>query len=220
MKEPTYSVSVGQSFGKWIVLEKVRNPKRRGWLWRCICECGSIRLIRGDTLAKHHSSHCLNCKLNPSKPKHGHTSGSGWSLTYGSWMQMRQRCTNPKAKHFDRYGGRGIRVCDAWNDFRVFLADMGERPSKGHSIDRINGDGNYEPGNCRWATRREQQNNLKNNVLITHDGKTLSISAWSRETGISINNLRYRINHGWPVAEALSRRPDPHNKRLRKIIPN
>ena len=100
--------------------------------------------------------------------KHGHAFAGRRSSEYRTWYAMKQRCTNPNVEHYDRYGGRGITVCERWaNSFCNFLADMGLKPSRRHSIDRVNNDGNYEPGNCRWATQKEQANNCSRVVLNT-----------------------------------------------------
>lgn len=113
---------------------------------------------------------------------------------YNSWVQMRQRCNNPNDKKFRLYGGRGIKVCERWNDFANFLADMGPRPSPGHSIDRYPDNmGNYEPGNCRWATPMEQANNRPGNRLIAIDGETITIAEASRRTGIHKSTIRSRL---------------------------
>jgi hypothetical protein len=124
---------------------------------------------------------------------HGHGSGRG-SRTYKSWTQMLQRCGNEKDSSYSRYGGAGIRVCARWSRFADFLADMGERPD-GTSLDRIDRAGNYEPGNCRWATAREQQNNLKSNARVSFSGQELTLAEWSRELGISyiVLKQRYRV---------------------------
>jgi hypothetical protein len=107
---------------------------------------------------------------------------------------MIKRCTNPKTIRFNEYGGRGISVCDRWlNSFENFLSDMGEKPP-GLSIDRIDNDGNYEPGNCRWATVEQQNNNQRNNIRLSYDGKTMTLSQWARHYGILKGTLwmRYR----------------------------
>jgi hypothetical protein len=110
---------------------------------------------------------------------------------------------NPKDKNYKHYGGRGITICERWNSFVLFLADMGERPS-GHTIDRIDNDGNYEPGNCRWATMAEQLRNTRRTVHLTHDGRTMCLEDWSRETGIHRGTIYSRLQLGFTVAEALT----------------
>jgi hypothetical protein len=117
---------------------------------------------------------------------------------------MRQRCLNPKNPSFASYGGRSITICDRWKSFENFVADMGEPPPD-HEIDRYpDNDGNYEPGNCRWATRREQQNNRRVNRQITLSGATKSIAEWSRETGIHVNTISLRLDRGLSPDRALS----------------
>jgi hypothetical protein len=119
---------------------------------------------------------------------------------------MIDRCTDSKRHDWHRYGGRGITVCQRWrNSYESFFADMGPRPSPQHSIDRIDNDGNYEPGNCRWATTLEQGSNKSNNRLLTFDGQTLTIAQWARKLGIPVGTLNLRISHyNWPVERALT----------------
>lgn len=118
---------------------------------------------------------------------------------------MKDRCLNKKHEHYIDYGARGIRVCERWNKFANFLADMGERP-EGKSLDRINNDGNYEPGNCRWATLTEQAWNTRQTKLIALNGETMPIMAWARKLGIAPSALRYRLSR-WPAHKALSATP-------------
>jgi hypothetical protein len=116
---------------------------------------------------------------------------------------MMQRCTKPSHHAFHRYGGRGIQVCDRWGSFESFLEDMGPRPSLDHSIDRIDNDGDYEPSNCRWATRKEQANNTASNVVIEFNGARKTLGQWAKELGISGTGLRARLKK-WPIAKALT----------------
>lgn len=131
---------------------------------------------------------------------------------------MLARCRNPRSKSFHSYGGRGIRVCSRWvTDFAAFLADVGKRPTKGHSLDRIDNNGNYScghceecvregwPANCRWATALEQQSNTRRNVRLTHDGETLTISQWARRVGLPMKLLHNRIRvQRMSVSKALT----------------
>lgn len=125
------------------------------------------------------------------------------SSTHAIWRGMLSRCRNPKAKDFARYGGRGVAVCERWLSFDNFLADMGERPA-GLTLDRRNGSGNYEPGNCTWATPKQQARNRRDNVLVTHAGTTASVAAWAERTGLERKTLEYRIRAGWPAERALT----------------
>jgi hypothetical protein len=102
------------------------------------------------------------------------------------------------------YGGRGISVCERWSEFDNFLADMGRRPSPEHTIDRKDNNGNYEPGNCQWATRLAQGGNKRNNVVLTANGYSFTLSQWSKITGIGITTISHRINHGWDTKKALT----------------
>jgi hypothetical protein len=122
-----------------------------------------------------------------------------------TWLSMKNRCLNPNDTRFADYGGRGITICDKWeNSFETFYADMGPRP-EGCSIDRIDVDGDYEPSNCRWATDTEQRRNKRNNHLITHKGETKTLAEWSEITNIKYATLKIRINKlKWPVERALT----------------
>ncbi len=122
---------------------------------------------------------------------------------------MLGRCKNPNDNVFHHYGGRGIRVCAEWStSYEAFLRDMGRRPSSGHSLDRIDVNGNYEPGNCRWATKTEQMRNTRDNHLLTHAGTTATLSEWSERTGINSHTLHTRVSRGWSAADALTRPVD------------
>jgi hypothetical protein len=174
-----------------------------------------VKDVRADHLRNGSVKSCgclareLTSARNKASAKHGRTGRS--DPTYSSWQSMKTRCTNPRSEQYPTYGGRGIRVTPAWLDFSAFIADMGERPP-GTTLDRwpnVNGD--YEPGNCRWATMREQENNKRNNVLVTHEGRTQTVAEWAREKGLVYQTLRARLRGGWTTAEAMtftvSRRP-------------
>ncbi|TAM23394.1 MAG: hypothetical protein EPN60_15100 [Nevskiaceae bacterium] len=128
------------------------------------------------------------------------------SPAYQVWHSMRARCTNPSRPHYARYGGRGIKVCARWGSFANFIADMGERPS-GATLDRIDNDGHYEPGNCRWATRKDNCRNRANNRLLTFNGETKASVEWAEITGIGEFVLSQRLARGWSVERALTQPP-------------
>lgn len=124
---------------------------------------------------------------------------------YRAWSGMRTRCRNPKFVDWMIYGGRGIKVCDRWNSFAMFFADIGAKPSPRHSVDRIDSDGNYEPGNCRWATAKEQANNWRTrNRKLTFNGETLPLPEWAARLGVTRESLRDRIDSGWSLQKALT----------------
>ena len=124
--------------------------------------------------------------------------------THITWKSMLHRCLKTDHEQYGNYGARGITVCERWLRFTNFLADMGERPS-GMTLDRIDTYGNYEPGNCRWATAKTQRQNSRQRIhWITHNGDTLCLLDWSRKLGIRANHIRWRIAQGWPTERALS----------------
>jgi hypothetical protein len=153
----------GRRVGFLTVLERVPS-KGRNSLWRCLCDCGGIVVAKAAPLNNGTTSSC-GCQ----KIKHGDCRVGTYVPEYWIWAQMRHRCRNSNYHSWKNYGGRGIQICDAWADsYEAFLRDMGRRPSPKHSVDRINNDGHYEPGNCRWATR-DQQNRNSRHVKLTID---------------------------------------------------
>lgn len=132
--------------------------------------------------------------------KHGQTG----TPCYRAWHNMRMRCQNPKVKSYKDYGARGIKVCERWQCFDNFFADMGHPPA-GYEIDRINNDGHYKPGNCRWVTSCENRQKKRNMVFLTAFGETKSQSQWARDLGINITTIVARLKRGWSHEEALSR---------------
>lgn len=177
-----------------------------------VCKiCGASVVITASHL-KRFSGRCGPCIRRKNSTRHGYHG----SPTYGTWQAMRVRVTDP----WRRYIQKGITVCDRWNKFENFLADMGERPSPIHTIDRINNDGNYEPGNCRWATPLEQMQNVETNVNITAFGETKCASAWARDSRcqVVVSSLLCRIYSGMPPETAITKpptRPGPPHTRQR-----
>jgi hypothetical protein len=195
----------GARFGRWSVLAHLGRPSKedRDHRWLCRCDCGTERAVNGGDL-RAGKSQCCGCtkgqhwKANPPALKHGFAR----TPTYYVWCGMRERCRNPNNKSYKRYGGRGIRVCERWEDYTNFLADMGERPA-GLTLERKNNNGNYEPGNCVWATYSEQSNNRSINVFVEHNGQRLTVSQWAHSVDLAPELVRTRLRHGWPIERAL-----------------
>lgn len=178
--------------------------------WNCKCSCGSVVVCNGFDLTggRMKSCGCLKKERTTARnTKHGQAVRGDISSEYSTWVAMKQRAFNPNKRGYSRYGGRGITVCERWlNSFENFYTDMGAKPSPDHSIDRWpDKDGSYEPGNCRWATCEQQQNNREDNHTLTFKGETLSISEWSRRLGFGSGLLLYRVDKaGWSVEKALT----------------
>ena len=198
----------GKLFGQLAVVRLSHSDARGKPWWVCKCRCGTERAFRADNLKSGRAASCGCVGLAIATQRftvHGASTDLRSSVGYGCWEAMWMRCTNPKNSHYASYGGRGITICERWRDFRNFLADMGPRPSRMHTIDRYpDNNGNYEPGNCRWATHRQQHRNMRTNRFVTFRGRSLCLMDWSKEVGISHGVLSYRIRAGWDVERAFS----------------
>lgn len=186
------------------VIRRVDNVGKQP-AWMCLCDCGNEKRVLGMHLRAGNIVDC-GCTFRARQAVVKTTHGGSRTAAYHIWRGMRERCENPNHPSWHRYGGRGIKVCAAWADYAVFIADMGPRPSTKHSLDRTNNDGNYEPGNCRWATALEQGNNRGTNVHITLDGVTKSMSDWARHFRISYAVVQMRRSEGLQGAELFTKR--------------
>lgn len=187
-----HSIRIGDTFGRWTVLAYA-GKQGTHHCWRCRCICGTLRSVRALRLLSSRSRSC-GC-LTRERVKEACTRyGRALAREHEIWRGMHRRCNDPSCTGYKKYGARGIAVCPRWRDFFAFLDDMGTCPSREHSIDRIDNNDNYEPGNCRWATPKEQGRNRRDNHLLTHAGETLSLAAWAERLGISYSTLRSRRN--------------------------
>lgn len=202
-------------FGRLTVLSFAGFNQHRNTLWECLCSCGNRTVVTCSSLTSNGTKSC-GCLRRQSGRNlhHGHARKNG-TPEYRSWRAMWNRCTNRSHDGWKNYGGRGIAVCERWRSFVDFLADMGSRP-RGTTLEREDSNGNYEPGNCRWATPTEQQANTRQSVLLTLDGQTFCIAEWARRLGLKEDTLRKRYHSGWdtrriltalPVRFAQSRKP-------------
>lgn len=176
-------------------------------MWKCVCDCGTERTVRALSLLSVNGVRSCGCLQRDVAKQyqliHGHSRKKNWTPEYRAWAHMMNRCVNPKDFGYRNYGGRGIQVCESWKTFENFLKDVGLRPSPKFSIDRINNNGNYEPGNVRWATKRQQCRNRRGLHLLTYDGKTQCLSDWADEIGSERELIRSRIRSGWSAERAL-----------------
>jgi hypothetical protein len=185
----------GKKFNRLCVIEEVDRDKK-GTYWRCLCDCGRESIVSGSALncGKTKSCGCLTAE-NRKKAKTTH--GQSNSRIYRIWSQMKVRCFSKKKDNYNLYGGRGITICPEWLDFNNFFKWAVKNGYKDDlSIDRINVDGNYEPENCRWATRKEQQNNRRVNRNFTLNGIEKTVSEWAEELNISRSALYHRVYRG------------------------
>ena len=202
----------GQRYGRWTILEEVGiRHKPSGEVVRqclCQCSCGNTKIVglgclRTGSVA---SCGCLRDEKIAAVGRRNTTHGKSHTPTHRAWSSMFQRCHNPNHKFYSYYGGRGIAICQRWQDsFESFLEDMGELPSPLHSLDRIDNDGDYCPSNCRWATQKEQRRNTRINIMLTYQGKTLCLGEWAEITGLNYYTLYSRVKSGWTDEDVLTK---------------
>ena len=196
----------GQRFHRLIALHATSQCSTDGIVWECLCDCGNRTKVGISKLRSGHTKSCGCFKINAvtsRSTKHGCAPRRNQTSTYRCWGGIIKRCTNPRDKRFEHYGGRGITVCDRWRDFRNFLADMGERPS-GYSIERIDVNGHYEPSNCKWIPMIEQCRNTKRVIHITIGDETRLLADWARHFGIDYRLVSARLKRGWSIGDAFT----------------
>ena len=201
----------GKRFGKLVAIKTIGKNKNGGYMWQCKCDCGNEITASVGNLNNGHTKSCGclradRCKTNFTK--HGLES----TRLYDIWRDMRLRCYDERNISYNRYGGRGITICDEWKEDVKAFYDWAIKNgyNDGLTIERIDNDGNYSPENCRWATVKEQANNRRSNVLVTHKGKTQTMKEWANEVGTPYKVVWARMQKlGWSVERALT---DPVRK--------
>lgn len=190
----------GRRFDRLIVLCICDQRTSRGrTFWNCVCDCGKTSIVDGGSLRSGARKSC-GCLKNQRSAARMYVHGMAKTREYTIWSGAKKRCFNTNEPAYPNYGGRGITMCQEWAEsFEQFFADMGPCP-KAHSIDRIDNNGNYEPGNCRWATRIVQNRNTRSAVMLTHEGQTMSLRDWADRMNMNFDKLRYRYeNHVEPL---------------------
>lgn len=193
----------GKKFGRLLVIRRNGSSPHQEAVWLCLCECGAFTNTTSQRLKSGNTKSC-GCyaleRRREAATKHGQCGTSEWR----SWSQMTARCTNSKHQDFKHYGGRGIQICERWKAFELFLQDMGRKPTPRYTIERKNNDGNYEPGNCIWATQKRQTRNQRRTRWLTLNGVTMAMADWSEAVGISYTTIRRRLGYGWSDERALT----------------
>ena len=195
----------GQKFGRLTALHRSGTSADGAVKWTCRCDCGELIDVIGRNLRKGSTVSC-KCYRKENNFKHGYSFRGKMTPEYKTWLGMNKRCYDKNQPCYHRYGGRGIGVCERWRkSFLNFLADVGPRPSKAHSIERINNNKGYCKRNCIWATREVQSKNKENSFRITFKGETKIFSEWARELKMNPITLWSRLKrYGWPVERAFS----------------
>ena len=194
----------GQRFGRLTVLDYLSGHRSDPGKWRCRCVCGTIVEIATYDLKRGHAKSCGCLQRELAKERHL-LHGKTNTRLYYIWSSARQRTQNQNNQKYEDYGGRGIYMCEEWNDFSAFEKwALANGYSDWLTLDRIDVNGPYSPKNCRWANAKEQQRNRRNNVLLSLDNNIQCMSAWAEETGISTKVIHWRLSHGWTVEDALT----------------
>ena len=217
----------GKRIGRLLVLHREGTGKTA--YWKCLCDCGNFAIVWGAALraGTTKSCGCIHKEQLAERNKRNATHRMTKTREYAIWGGMYNRCFNSNTEQYEDYGGRGIRICEGWRSFENFFADMGKRPSREYSIDRINNNGHYSCGhceeclangwlmNCRWTDKFTQANNRRNTRILTHDGKTAPVMTWAREHRINRHTLEDRIERGWDIGRALTLLPQKYEKPIK-----
>lgn len=199
------AIAVGSRFGRYVVVSGQSDRGKHHVL--CRCDCGNERAVYRYSLLSGDAKSC-GCFRRELTAKNKTTHGLRHTPEYDVWHGMLMRCHNPKKRSFADYGARGIIVCDRWREsFAAFYADMGQRPSPAHTIERRNNDGPYEPSNCYWATRATQNANTRKNHRLTVNGETHHLAEWARRSGLSHATIIRRLSLGWSIERTLTEAP-------------
>jgi len=191
---------VGKTYGKLLILEEVKERDSYGYiLYKCKCSCGKEKIIRGHNIR---SGNSLSCSCSRIQPNLKHN--MSYTAEHNAWRSMKKRCKNKNDPRYEDYGGRGIKVCDRWiNSFENFFEDMGYKPSKSHSIERINNDGDYEPSNCIWADVKTQARNKRTSMKILYENKIIDIFLFSEIMNLSVSGAKKRIFRNYKLTDGI-----------------
>lgn len=190
----------GKRFGSLIVLSRAGRLKRY-ITWLCRCDCGAEREVSGHNLRRGRTKNCGGGSHKVERPP---SITAQYKSEYQSWTNMRARCLDPKNKKYPIYGARGITICERWAEFKNFMLDMGRKADPKFTIEREDVNGNYEPTNCKWISRKDQGRNKRTSVFVTYKGKKMLLIDLVEELGLSRGNVYQRLKMGWTLAQAIA----------------
>lgn len=203
----------GRKFNRLTVIRRLGRDVWHQYFWECRCDCGQICSVRGHEIRSGRTKSC-GCLWRESiilhnqtytHPKRPHMPKSPRTPEHQVWSNMKQRCYNQNHARYKDWGGRGIRVCDEWlNSFQAFLSHVGLRPSPVHTVERINNNGDYEPGNVHWALPVDQARNRRDNRVIVFNGESKILGDWAKQYGLRFGCLHWRLKNGWPLDRAIT----------------
>lgn len=203
----------GSKFGRWTTTG-IEFKQNGVYVVPCVCECGTTRLVNKRNLVKGRSVSCGCFQQDTAKACHTthnmSRKGDNHSRVYNIWALMKARCLNPNNPNAKNYLERGITVCERWLSFENFLEDMGEPPTDKHTLERVDNEQGYCLENCKWATRLEQGNNRRTNILVTYQGRTKNLKQWAVELGISYAFIKRKYHEGVRAPELFKIRPQQH----------
>ena len=195
-----------QKFGRLLVVKRAGSNKEGTAMWRCKCDCGRYVVVSGRRLRNGHTTSCGCAKVDAGRRlgKKRMTHGMRYTAEWLAWRNMHSRCYTKSNRSYARYGGRGIKVCARWESFETFFDDMGARPGKWASVERIDNDGDYSPTNCRWATRKEQARNRRTNAKYLFRGRYRTVAELAEISEVSYHTMWHRLRSGWSPEYAVT----------------
>ena len=199
----------GEKFGRLVAIEPLEQRSKKGYvLWKCKCDCGNDAVVESRYLLNGSTKSC-GCYHKEVHADMLKKHGESRSRLYRVYMTRKSRCENPNAHEYENYGGRGIKICDEWQDYEAFAewarGNGYEDEQRGEcTLDRIDTNGDYEPLNCRWVTMKAQQRNRRSNKLITYKGETHCISEWAEIAGIRYGTFIKRLEYGWSMERTMT----------------
>lgn len=206
MRRIDVSECVGEKYNNWTVLSIHEFIKGAGYIFSCECKCGKIQNIRRGNLINGNTKSCKSCSVKKEIRNADHR-------LYSTWQSMKARCNNPNVQNYGYYGARGIKVCERWNYFKLFIEDMENSFEEGLTLDRIDNNGDYTPENCRWASKELQSKNTRRALSLFFEGDYYTEKELSRKTGVSAGTLKKRRDNGYSVEEMV------YGKNLKGIKP-